>query len=102
MELKYPPIYDEEHDVTIYRVPMSTNEFIVPNVDDGGHSVYIRDDIPDEMALKACEHALEHIEKQDFQKQSVQEIENERHGLPVPVLVEVKKPKKRKKYHKPK
>ena len=95
MEFKYAPYYDEKHDITVYRVPIGVPEFVVPNAEDAGHSVYIDEDATDETALRACEHAIAHIENKDHQKCDVQAIESERHGLPVIPEAKTKKRKKR-------
>ncbi len=102
-------IYDEKTNTTVYRVPLEVNEAILGNSEDDGYTIYIDEDLTDEEARKAFDHALGHVERQDFEKADVQQIEAEAHAAaavpdpedaaPQPAVPEKKpmlKPKKEK------
>ena len=57
---------------------METNEAITEN-EDGSHTIFINNNLSMAKRLKAIQHAMEHIEENDFEKEDVQEIEYERH-----------------------
>lgn len=68
-------------DVYIYYVdfPNSVNEIITPCYD--GYTVYINKRLPREAKRKAYNHAIRHIERNDFQKYDVQSIEYNNHEV---------------------
>ncbi|NWO21330.1 hypothetical protein HW273_05395 [Oribacterium sp. oral taxon 102] len=88
----------DENYVTVYRVPIPVNEMVTPNAEDDGYTVYINSDLDDEHAREAYRHALRHIENNDFQRDSVQEIETTAHSKDCPRSVAsiIDVPKKRK------
>lgn len=49
--------------VYVYRVslPGTVHEMVVPNSEDDGFSVYIADDLDDDHARSAYQHAMKHI-----------------------------------------
>lgn len=60
------------------------HEMVVPN-EDGSYTIFINAGLNRESQLKAYEHAMKHIENDDFQKTDVQEIEYIAHKpLPEP------------------
>jgi hypothetical protein len=46
---------------------------------DGNYTIYINDRLDHEHRQQAYRHALRHIEQNDFEKENVQEIEEEAH-----------------------
>lgn len=62
-----------------YSVPLpdGVNEAVLPCAD--GYTVYIDIDLDDDQRKKALTHALKHIANNDFEKDDVQEIEDEAH-----------------------
>ena len=55
--------------VYVYRVslPDTVHEMVVPNSDDDGYSVYIAEDLDDDHARSAYQHAMKHITGQHFE-----------------------------------
>ena len=55
--------------VYVYRVslPDTVHEMVVPNSEDDGYSVYIADDLDDDHARSAYQHAMKHITGQHFE-----------------------------------
>ena len=83
-------------DVFVYVVdlPPGINEMVVPCTD-GNYTVYLSAKLNDEGQRKAYEHAMWHINHNDFQKDNVQQIEVEAHGLvpePAKVVIPEKTP----------
>ena len=72
-------------DIYVYQVPLprGINEMVTPCPDDA-YTVYIDERLSDEKKLEAYQHALEHIKKNDWSKEDVQEIESIAHGAPDP------------------
>lgn len=72
-------------DIYVYQVPLprGINEMVTPSLDDS-YTVYIDERLSDEKKLEAYQHALEHIKKNDWSKEDVQEIESIAHGAPDP------------------
>lgn len=72
-------------DIYVYQVPLprGINEMVTPCPDDS-YTVYIDERLSDEKKLEAYQHALEHIKKNDWSKEDVQEIESIAHGAPDP------------------
>ena len=68
-------------DVFVYLVPLPTKirEMITPC--DDGYTVYLNSRLTQEAQEKAYNHALLHIEMNDFELQDVQEIEGRAHNL---------------------
>lgn len=62
-------------DIYVYFVdlPDGINEMVAPCF--GGYTVYIDEDLDEAHRMKAYHHAMEHIERNDFGKESVQKIE---------------------------
>ena len=101
LDQKYSPIYLPEHNATIFRVPMAsaTGEFVVPNSEDDGYSVYLADTLTDEEALEKAEHAIfDHIKHHHHgMGADVNKLEAEAHHLaPAPAAPAKKKPKLKK------
>ena len=97
MQRPYPVHYDVEHDAWVYRAPgLDVDEAVMPNIDDAGFTIYIREDLDPKAALKSYFHAIGHIERCDHQKNDVQQIEAENHAAPVPQKSPVKPPEKKK------
>lgn len=55
--------------VYVYRVslPGTVHEMVVPNSEDDGYSVYIAEDLDDDQARLAYQHAMKHITGQHFE-----------------------------------
>ena len=66
-------------DVFVYKIPLpkGVNEVVLPC--EGGYTVYISSRLSPEKSQEAYEHAVGHIENDDFDKICVQEIEEEAH-----------------------
>lgn len=66
-------------DVFIYFVdlPNGINEAVIPCF--CGYTIYIGKNLPYEEQVKAYQHALFHIQNDDFSKMDVQEIESDAH-----------------------
>lgn len=66
-------------DITVYLVDMPVNEAVCPC---GPFSwcIYINAQLSHEGRQKALQHALEHIQRDDFSRDDVQTIEAEAHG----------------------
>ena len=95
-------IYDDKTNTTVYRVPLNVNEVVLRNAEDDGHTIYINEDLTDEEARKAFDHAVGHIQRNDFDKTDVQQIEAAAHApaadptpAPTPVPLLKKRKKKR-------
>ncbi len=75
-------------DVNVYLMdfPVRGNEMVTEN-EDGSYTILINARLSDEGRLRAYEHALRHIEANDFEGGNVQDIEKAAHGLasvPIP------------------
>lgn len=68
--------------VYIVRLPDGIDEMISPCLD--GYTIYLDDQLSNEGRLEAYNHALKHIQDNDFEKTDVQEIEAVAHAEPVP------------------
>ncbi len=55
------------------KLPDKVQAFTMPGYD--GMNVYISEDLDEAHRLAAYEHELRHIERKDFEKENVQEIE---------------------------
>jgi len=64
--------------VRLAPLPTSTQEMVAPCAD--GYNVYIADWLDDQHRIAAYEHALRHIQNDDFAKSDVQQIEEECHA----------------------
>ena len=62
----------------VYLDNMKVNEIVTEN-EDCTYTIFINNNLCTLKRLKAIRHALEHIEKNDFEKTDVQEIEYKRH-----------------------
>lgn len=71
------------YDYYVYRIelPSGIHEMVVPNSDDDGFTIYIDSRLPDDEAQAALQHALGHINNDDFSKMYVQKIEITAHQL---------------------
>jgi hypothetical protein len=66
-------------DVFTYFVPLpdGIHEMVTPCAD--GFTVYIDSDLDEAHRIRAYNHAIRHIMRGDFEKENVQEIEEEAH-----------------------
>ena len=66
-------------DKFVYLIPLppGINEMVTPCPE--GHTIYIDSSLDDAHQLRAYQHALNHIEHNDFAKENVQEIESDAH-----------------------
>ncbi len=66
-------------DIFVYfvKLPPHINEMVTPCPD--GYTVYIDSGLDDEHRFKAYQHALCHIQNNDFEKSDIQQIEAEAH-----------------------
>lgn len=73
------------YDYYVYRIklPGNIHEMVVPNSDDDGFTIYIDSRLPDDKAQAALQHALGHINNNDFSKMCVQKIEHTAHQAKV-------------------
>lgn len=62
----------------IINFPNGGNEMVVKN-EDGSYTILINAKLSDRGRIEAYEHALKHIENEDFEKMNVQEIESAAH-----------------------
>ena len=71
------------YDYYVYRIelPSGIHEMVVPDSDDDGFTIYIDSRLPDDKAQAALQHALGHINNDDFSKMYVQKIEIAAHRL---------------------
>lgn len=63
----------------IINFPNSGNEMVIQN-EDGSYTILINSKLSDKGRMKAYQHALKHIQKDDFGKYNVQEIEYDAHN----------------------
>lgn len=70
------------HDVNIVLIdfPVKGKEMVIPN-EDGSYTILINAKLSHNMRLEAYEHAMKHITNNDFEKENVQQIEAEAHGI---------------------
>lgn len=68
-------------DIYVYIVDMPTTaaEMIMPCLD--GYTIYLNARLSHEDRVKAYQHALRHVERNDWEKDDVQKIEKEAHAL---------------------
>lgn len=68
------------NDVYVYLVelPNGVSEMTMPCLD-GGYTIYIDPRLSHQGRVKAYLHAMQHIEKCDWEKENIQEIEFEAH-----------------------
>jgi hypothetical protein len=66
-------------DIFVYFVPLpnKVHEAVTPCF--GGYTIYINNKLDEESSIKAYNHALKHINNNDFEKNDVQQIEREAH-----------------------
>lgn len=69
-------------DVNIFLVnfPSPGKEMVVPN-EDGSYTILINARLSQEGQLRAYQHAMKHIQNEDFEKSDVQSIEFKAHNL---------------------
>ena len=67
------------NDIYVYVVDMPTTaaEMIMPCT--GGYTIYLNAKLTQEERVKAYRHALRHVERNDWEKEDVQQIESETH-----------------------
>lgn len=63
------------NDIFIYEVdlPKNVNEMVTPCV--GGYTIYINASLSSFRKKKAVDHAIHHIENNDFERHDIQDIE---------------------------
>ncbi|OUP21358.1 hypothetical protein B5F29_02440 [Lachnoclostridium sp. An196] len=71
--------------VVLLDFPNLKKEMVVPN-EDGSFTIMINAKHSVEQQAAAYEHAMKHIQNQDFQRKDVQRIEHAAHNLAVPVV----------------
>ena len=66
-------------DIYVYVVDMPTTaaEMIMPCT--GGYTIYLNAKLSQEERVRAYRHALKHVERTDWEKEDVQQIESEAH-----------------------
>lgn len=97
----YPVSYEEKYNATVYRVPLAVNEAVLRNAEDDGVTVYLNENLTDEEAKAAFQHAVSHDQNRDFEKVDVQQIEAAAHEeAPASPKEPEKKPKLKKKKQK--
>lgn len=66
-------------DIFVYIVdlPLTVAEMVTPCT--GGYTIYLNAKLTQEDRIKAYRHALRHVERNDWDKTDVQEIEYEAH-----------------------
>ena len=66
-------------DIYVYVVDMPTTaaEMIMPCT--GGCTIYLNAKLSQEERVRAYRHALKHVERNDWEKEDVQQIESEAH-----------------------
>lgn len=77
------------HDVNVVLIdfPTKGKEMVVPN-EDGSFTILINAKLSHEMRIAAYDHAMKHIENDDFSKANVQQIEADAHGVIIPDTAE--------------
>lgn len=77
------------HDINVVLIdfPVSGKEMVVPN-EDGSYTVLINAKLSYEMRIAAYDHAMKHINSDDFSKTDVQQIEADAHGVMIPNTAE--------------
>lgn len=65
--------------VYTYPLPGILRESVTYNVAEDNYTILISSNLCREQQLEAYEHAMRHIERNDFEKRNVQEIEREAH-----------------------
>lgn len=65
--------------VILWNFPNNGREMVVAN-EDGSYTILINSKLSDEGRMKAYEHAMKHINNDDFERESVQEIEVSAHN----------------------
>ena len=73
--------------VVLMDFPVKGKEMVIPN-EDGSYTILINAKLSHEMRIAAYDHAMKHIENDDFSKADIQQIEAEAHGLTIPDTVE--------------
>ena len=66
-------------DIYVYLVDMPVNEAVCP-CGAFGYTVYINTRLSNEARYRAFQHALRHIQNNDFEKTDIQQIEREAHA----------------------
>lgn len=63
--------------VRTVKLPDKVRAFTMPGYD--GMNVYISEDLDEDQRIRAFRHELRHIVGRDFEREDVQQIENETH-----------------------
>lgn len=89
---------DEEVYVQLFNFGRGTcvSEAVTLN-DDGSYTIFVSARLSTERQREAIQHALGHINRGDFRKHDIQQIEAEAHGLIVPEL-QIKEDPRKKRY----
>lgn len=73
--------YDEKNRVIVVTMPLpaGVDEAVTPN-DDETHTVFLNENRPASVRIRAYDHALGHIRRGDFWEEDVQAIEARAHA----------------------
>lgn len=74
--------------VVVINFPNAQREMVVQN-EDGSYTILINSKLSHDGQLKAYNHAMEHINDNDFEKEDVQSIEAAAHKISVPTDAEI-------------
>lgn len=66
--------------IQLVNFPTTTKEAVTPN-EDGSYTIFINARLSSEEQMKSYQHALKHIQRNDFAKENVQKIEKTAHRL---------------------
>lgn len=77
----------QDVNVILLDFPNNQKEMVVSN-EDGSYTILINAKLSHEAQLRAYNHALKHINDDDFKKMDVQEIETQAHRINVPLNAE--------------
>ena len=77
----------QDVNVVLIDFPVKGKEMVIPN-EDGSYTVLINAKLSHEMRIEAYDHAMRHIENDDFSKADVQQIEAEAHSVTIPDTAE--------------
>ena len=72
----------QDVNVFLYNFPNNGREMVVEN-EDGSYTILINSKLSDVGREEALKHAIGHIENNDFEKNSVQEIEFDAHNMEI-------------------
>ena len=72
----------QDVNVFLYNFPNNGREMVIEN-EDGSYTILINSKLSDVGREEALKHAIGHIENNDFEKNSVQEIEFDAHNMEI-------------------